>query len=191
MRNLETVLEEIEVQEELNLDKSFVVNNLETATEASRRIAHFEERKQEIEAIIEKQMAPFLEKLEKIKAWGDEAKKELIDKQTYYSNTLEIYLREEVSQQVVAGKKAKKTVKLPYGKISLKKQQPEFKKDEEKLLEFAIGQGYAKNKWSTEWEELKKQCVVHEGKLVFKDTGEFVPGVEVVEKDEKFEFKLT
>ncbi|MFT8319302.1 MAG: host-nuclease inhibitor Gam family protein [Bacillus sp. (in: firmicutes)] len=191
MKNLETVLEELEVLEQVEEQKNFIVNNLDSATEASRRIAYFEEKKQEIDAIIENQVAPFLAKIEKIKEWGEEAKKEFIDKQSYYTTTLEVYLREEVAQQEEAGKKAKKSIKLPYGKISLKKQQPEFKKDEDTLLEFAISQGYAKNKWSTEWAELKKQCVVHEGKLVFKDTGEFVPGVEVVEKDEKFEFKLT
>lgn len=187
MKPLEQVLVELDQIEEQQ--EVFGVVDLESAAEAQRRIAYFEERKAEIDAIIEKQIAPFLEKIEKIKAWGEQAKVEFIEKQTHYSNHLEQYLRTEIQKQIDAGKKAKKTIKLPYGKISLKSQQPEFQKNDEELLPYAKGAGYAKMSWSVDWAGLKKSCTVVNGKLV-DENGEFVPGVSVVDRDEKFECKL-
>jgi hypothetical protein len=190
MKPLETVLEEMNENEELDFQQVFAVTDLETATEANRRISYFEERKQEIDSIIEKQIAPFLEKIEKIKAWGEEAKKEHIEKQAHYTNHLEMYLREEIKKQIAAGKKPKKTISLPYGKISLTKQQPEFKKDDAALLEYAKENGFVKVKESLDWETIKKQAQVHEGSLI-DENGIVVPGVKVVERGEKFDLKLS
>lgn len=185
---IENVLAEIDQQEEESIQQVFAVTDLESATEASRRIAYFEEKKAEIDAIIEKQIAPFLEKIEKIKMWGEEAKKEHIEKQSHYSNHLEMYLRQEVKKQLDAGKKAKKSIKLPYGSISLKKQQPEFVKDEESLLEYAKENGFVKVKESADWATIKKQCQVVNGQLV-DEFGVILP-VQVVEREEKFDLKL-
>ncbi len=189
MKPLEVVMEELNELEAQQIQEVFAVVDLESAAEAQRRIAYFEDKKAEIDAIIEKQIAPFLEKVEKIKMWGEESKKEYIEKQVHYSNHLEQYLRTEVAKQVEAGKKPKKTIKLPYGKISLKAQQPEFQKNDEELLQYAKGAGYAKLNWSVEWSELKKACTVVDGKLV-DENGEIVPGVTVVDRAEKFDCKL-
>ncbi|MBS4173509.1 host-nuclease inhibitor Gam family protein [Bacillus sp. FJAT-49736] len=184
---LENILSELQEQEETQ--EVFAVINLETATEASRRIAYFEERKAEIDAITEKQIAPFLEKIEKIKAWGEESKKEFIEKQAHYSNQLEMYLREEVKKQVEAGKKVKKSIKLPYGFISLKKQQPEFVRDEKVLMDYAKANNYVKYTESIDWATIKKQAVV-QGDMLVDEDGVIIPGIQVVERDEKFEIKL-
>jgi hypothetical protein len=186
---LENVMEQIHEQEEENLQHVFAVTDLETATEASRRIAYFNEKMAEIDVIIEKQIAPFLEKIERIKMWGEEAKKEYQEKQVHYANHLEMYMREEVKRQLEAGKKPKKTIKLPYGSISLKKQQPEYLRDELQLIEYARENDLVKVKEEVNWAELKKQCQVHEGVLIDSNR-QIVPGVEVVERSEKFELKI-
>lgn len=189
MKPLENVLEELNEQEELNFQQVFAVTDLESASEASRRIAYFEERKQEIDAIIELQIAPFLEKIEKIRAWGEEAKQEYIEKQVHYANHLEMYLREEVKKQVEGGKKPKKTISLPYGKISLKKQQPEFVKDDNELLEYAKENGFVKVTESVDWATIKKNAQVYEGVMI-DEQGQLIPGVKVIEREEKFDLKL-
>lgn len=186
---LEQVLSEIEEQEVLEVQEVFAVVDLETAAEAQRRIAWFEEKKAEVDVVIEKQIAPFLEKIKKIKLWGEQAKTEHNEKQAYYTNLLEQYMRNEIAKQLEAGKKPKKTISLPYGKIALKKQQPEFQKDEATLLEYSKGAGFVKVKESTDWAALKKNCVVADGKL-YDTNGEQVPGVVVVEREEKFELKM-
>ncbi|WP_141433709.1 host-nuclease inhibitor Gam family protein [Bacillus sp. 03113] len=190
MQTLENVLTAIEEQEKEVVYQPFVVTDLETAAEASRRISYFEGKKAEIDSIIEAQIAPFLAKIEKIKEWGVQAKQEFVDKQSHYSGQLESYLRAEVTKQLEAGKKAKKTIPLPFGKMSLTKQQPEYQKDKAVLLEYAKTAGYAEPKWETKWSELKKDCTVVDGSLVNEETGEIVPGVVVVEREDKFEFKL-
>lgn len=187
MKPLETVLTEIEEQEVSY--QPFIVNDLVTAAEAQRRIAHFEDKKKEIDSIIESQIAPFLAKIEKIKEWGEQAKQEYDEKESYYANQLEFFLREEVTKQVESGKKPKKSIKLPYGKIALKAQQPEFVRNEEELLEYAKASGFIKVKESADWAEIKKNCVVADGKL-YDSNGEQVPGVMVIERGEKFELKL-
>jgi hypothetical protein len=189
MKPLNSLLEEIEQEENKIVQTPFQVNNLETATEASRRITYFEEKKAEIDTIIEKQIAPFLLKIEKIKEWGEQAKVEFIEKQTHYSNHLEMYLRQEVAKQLEAGKKPKKTIALPYGKIALKAQQPKFEKNEVDLFQYAKEAGFIRVKEETAWNELKKACVVADGKL-YDTNGEQVPGVTVIEQPEKFELKL-
>lgn len=189
MNTLDNVLLNLQEQEEQEIQQVFAVVDLESAAEAQRRIAYFEERKAEIDAIIEKQIAPFLLKIEKIKEWGEQAKTEFNEKQAHYSNHLEMYLREEVAKQLASGKKPKKTIKLPYGNISLKAQQPKFEKNEAELLEYAKEAGFIRVKEETNWNELKKVCVVADGKL-YDTNGEQVPGVVVIEQGEKFELKL-
>lgn len=187
--SLENVLLQLEQNEEQEVQNVFAVVDLETAAEASRRIAYFEEKKVEIDAIIEKQIAPFLLKIEKIKEWGQQAKVEFEEKQAHYSMRLEMYLREEVAKQLESGKKPKKSIALPYGKISLKAQQPKFERNESELLFYAKEAGFTRVKEETDWAELKKNCVVAGGKL-YDTNGEQVPGVTVIEQGEKFELKI-
>lgn len=189
LTNLENDLFEIDQQEEQEAQQVFVVNDLGTAVEAQRRIAYFEGKKREIDKIIEAQLAPFLLKIEKIKEWGEQAKAEFDEKQAQYAMRLEMYLREEVAKQLEAGKKPKKTIKLPYGNISLKAQQPKFERNEAELLQYAEEAGFVRVKKETDWAALKKQCVVADGKL-YDMNGECVPGVSVVEQPDKFEVKI-
>lgn len=186
LTNLENDLFEIDQQEEQEAQQVFVVNDLGTAVEAQRRIAYFEGKKREIDKIIEAQLAPFLLKIEKIKEWGEQAKAEFDEKQAQYAMRLEMYLREEVAKQLEAGKKPKKTIKLPYGNISLKAQQLKFDRNEAELLQYAEEAGFVRVKKETDWAALKKQCVVADGKL-YDTNGEQVPGVTVIEQADKFE----
>lgn len=189
MNSLENVLLELEEQEQQEVQNVFAVTDLESAAEAQRRIAYFEEKKAEIDTIIAKQILPFLSKIEKIKEWGEQAKVEFDEKQAHYANYLEMYLRQEVAKQLEAGKKPKKTIALPYGKISLKAQQPKFEKNETELFEYAKENDFIRVKEETAWDQLKKACVVVDGKL-YDTNGEQVPGVAVIEQGEKFELKL-
>lgn len=186
--NIEKAVLEM-VEQEREQFEAFVVTDLESAAEAMRRVQYFQEQQESVNRIIEQQMKPFKEKIEKIQAWGEEAKKEHVERGAYYGMLLEQFTRNQIAEQEAAGKKPKKTISLPYGKIALKKQQPEFEKDEEKLLEYAKTAGFVKVKESADWAELKKACKVYNGALVDAD-GVKVPGVVVKERGDKFELKL-
>lgn len=187
---LDNVLAEIEQEEqEVLFQEAFQVNDLDSAAEAQRRIAWFEDKKKEIEEITKSQIEPFQKRIDKIKSWGEESKQEFIQKQTYYSNLLEQFMKQQIAEQVLNGKKPKKTISLPYGKIALKKQQPEFLKDESTLLNYAEQSGFVKIEKKTDWASIKSSCIVVGDKL-YDQNGEEVPGVKVVEREEKFELKL-
>ena len=187
-KNIEEVMQEINSQEEESY-QPFVVEDLDTAAEAQRRIAFFKDQMDEVDAIMEKQIQPFLDKIEKIKGWADENKQEYVEKISNYEALLNNYIVEEVTKAQKAGKKPKKTIKLPYGSISLKKQQPKFEKEEDLLLAHAKRLGYFKVEEKTDWATFKKNCTVSNGKL-YDENGEIVPGVVVEERPDRFENKL-
>ncbi|WP_017728556.1 host-nuclease inhibitor Gam family protein [Halalkalibacterium ligniniphilum] len=186
-QGLEDVMEGFYQEEQQQ--EVFEVMDLESAAEAQRRVGYFKEQQAQIDEIAQKQIEPFLKKIEKIKTWAEEAKKEFVEREQFYTHRLEFYMREEVKRQMNSGKKPKKTIKLPYGQIKLVKQQPEFRKDENELLNYAKANGFIKVTESADWAEIKKRCSVLGDKLI-DENGEVIPGVTVVERDDKFSLVL-
>lgn len=189
MKSLDAVLEELNQDEQEIVNQPFIVNDLESAAEAQRRIAYFQDEMKKIDSITEQQTEPFKRKIEKIQEWGEQSKQEIMDKQEFYIAQLELYLRTEIERQIESGKKPKKTLKLPYGKILLKKQQPEYTKDDAALMEYAKQIGKIRVKEEVDWADIKKNCQV-QGEYLVDDNGEIVPGVTVTERSDKFEIKL-
>lgn len=90
-------------------------------------------------------------------------------------------------------KKKTKTMekyRLPSGEIIKKYPNPEFKRDNKKLLGWikANKLDYVEVKETPKWGELKKVTKVVNGQVVTED-GEIVEGVEVVERPPVMEFK--
>ncbi|WP_458732384.1 host-nuclease inhibitor Gam family protein [Bacillus subtilis] len=176
-------------QEEQTEQEAFEVSDLETAAEAQRRIAYFMEEQQKIDQTAEKQIAPFLEKIEKIKMWQDQEKEKYAKRQAFYENRLERYMRQDIEEQKKKGYQPKKVMKLPYGTVKLIKQQPEYKRNEEELKEYAKAQGFMKVSESVDWSSIKSKCQVAGNKLV-DPNGQIVPGVTVIEREDKFSLVL-
>lgn len=178
-----------EEQEDQTEQQAFDVSDLETAAEAQRRIAYFRDEQQKIDKIAEKQIAPFLDKIEKIKLWQEQEKEKYAKKQAFYENRLECYMRQDVEEQMKKGHKPKKVMKLPYGTVKLIKQQPEYNRNEEELKEYAKAQGFIKVSESVDWSSIKNKCQVVGDKLI-DPNGQIVPGVTVIERDDKFSLVL-
>lgn len=85
--------------------------------------------------------------------------------------------------------KTQTTYKLLSGKLVQKKQQPEYERDEEKLLAWArdFAPAYVQTKESVAWGELKKATALNGETVVLADTGEVVPGVIAKSRPDKFE----
>jgi phage host-nuclease inhibitor protein Gam len=84
--------------------------------------------------------------------------------------------------------KTQESYKLPGGKLVMKLQNPEYKRDEKTVIEWAKKNGltqFVKVEESLAWSELKEATAVFEGHIVTED-GEIVPGVEVVNREAKF-----
>ena len=76
----------------------------------------------------------------------------------------------------------------PEGKLVLKKQEPEFKRDDKAVMSWLKdnnGGNYIKTTESLDWASLKKDVTVMGNNVVTSD-GEIVPGVEVIEREAKF-----
>ena len=76
----------------------------------------------------------------------------------------------------------------PYGKLVLKKQAPEFKRDDKAVIDWLKqnnGTEYVKTVESLDWANLKKDTTVVGNTIVNAD-GEIIPGVEVIEREDKF-----
>lgn len=85
--------------------------------------------------------------------------------------------------------KTQTTYKLLAGKLVLKKQQPEYQRDETALVAWAKDNApaFVQVKESVAWGELKKATETQGDKVIYKDTGEVVPGVVAVERPDVFE----
>ncbi|MDE1396180.1 host-nuclease inhibitor Gam family protein [Bacillus licheniformis] len=163
----------------------FEVHDLETAAEAQRRVAYFKRKQAEIDAVADKQMDRLVMQMEKVKLWREDEKKEYVERENFYKHRLERYIREEVRKMQENGKKPKKTIKLPYGTIKLVKQQPEYQRNENDLLEYAESKGFVRVKKDVDWAAIKNKAKVFGDKLIDAD-GELIPGVTVVDREDKF-----
>lgn len=84
--------------------------------------------------------------------------------------------------------KTQESYKLPGGKLVMKTQNPEFKRDDKAIIDWVKANGmpqFVKVKEELAWQELKDATAVFEGHIVTED-GEIIPGVEVVNRDAKF-----
>lgn len=83
---------------------------------------------------------------------------------------------------------------LPCGELVLKRQQPEFVRDDSVLAPFLLEngmEGFVKMKPSTDWAELKKHCVLMEdGSVVDGGTGLVLAGVTAENRPDKFEVRI-
>ena len=84
--------------------------------------------------------------------------------------------------------KTQESYSMPEGKLVMKKQNPEYKRDDAKVIAWLKankpGQ-FVKVKEELDWAGFKATVGVFEG-CVVDENGEIVPGIEVVDREEKF-----
>ena len=156
----------------------FIIDNDEKAEWALKKIA--EERK-EAQRYIDVCRSMILEYEEKIRK-----EEERLNKKTSY---LESKLQEYFLSVKHKSTKTQKVYKLPSGTLKLRYRQPEFKRDEEKLLSWLKENkmlDFIKVKETPNWAELKKNVKISGNRAVAED-GQIVEGVEVIERPPVFE----
>lgn len=115
--------------------------------------------------------------IDRIKAWEEAENGKLQDGIAFFEGLLIQYHMEKLEQDP-----KKKTISLPDGKLKARAQQPEFIRDDEKLVGYLRKAGrtdYIKVIEKPEWGEFKKVVeVAMDGKTVVDtQTGEIVEGV--------------
>jgi hypothetical protein len=182
-------LKEIKLMENLALEmingmvdneEQFVINDDGKAEWALNKIA---EEKAEMQRMINVANSMIIKYQEKIEVY----QKQFENKTTFLKEQLRQYF-ETVPHKST---KTQETYKLPSGTLKLKKQNPEYIRDEEKLLEWVKANklSYVKTKESVDWAELKKELNFVDDKALTED-GEIVDGVTVSERPSVFEIEL-
>ena len=164
----------------------FEVNSDSEVSRAVDYINWAEYQKEKNTKMYEESIAPFIENIKKADKWLEEQNGRLETNVNTVTTNLKVYLMRDNQKRVESGKKARKTVKTPLGNFSLKKQQPQFVKEEKLLMEYAKSAGKVNEKTtvSVDWAAIKKESQLVDGKLI-DPNGEVVPGVKVVEQDDK------
>ena len=152
--------------------QAFRIESKDQAIWATRKIAQkVKEQRQNLEAA--------QAEIDRINNWMESENGKLDQEIQFFEALLESYfyrLREEDPKL--------KSLKLPHGTLKLRKQQPKFEYDEDKLLPWVK-------------ENLVSALVIKESvskttvKDYIKETGEVVPGVEVEVRPEKFSIEVT
>lgn len=127
---------------------------------------------------------------EHYRAQMDAIRKADEETEAYFTALLLDYFRTQPKHET----KTQAKYKLPSGELVLKRQQPEYQRDDAKLVECLMHgdlSRYVKLTPSVDWAALKAACTVTEdGALVDKDSGLVLDGVRAVPRPDKFEVKI-
>jgi len=165
----------------------FVVDNDRKAVWCLRKIKHLKEKQVKNEELAKSEIDEIQKEIDEVQKWLDEENDKLQNSINFFESILYSYaleLRKE-DQEL-------KTHKLPFGKLQFRSKRPKWNYDNAKLLDF-ITSNYrelVKVKESVDKRKLKQMTKVLGDKVVVKDTGEIVEGVEVVEREEEFQVKV-
>ena len=158
--------------------ETFKIDSDVKAEWALKKIKEHQEEHERIKQLCESMIAEYKDRLL-------ENDKELERNTGYFKSLLRNYF-DTVPHKAT---KTQEVYKLGLGKLVLKKQSPEIKTDNEKLLEWLKNSNKNEFVQTTEkpaWGELKKTLQQLDNKYITED-GEVVEGIELFERDDKFE----
>jgi hypothetical protein len=129
--------------------------------------------------------------IEQLQLALEKAKKERDNTINFFTSKLNEYFN-NIPDNVKKKTKTQITYKLPTGTLKFKLPGIEFKRDEEKLVQWLKSRNmnnYIEIQEKPKWGELKKTVKVDKNKVISED-GEIVDGVEVVETPPEFKVEL-
>lgn len=120
--------------------------------------------------------------------WYEKKIKEITEQTDFDTMNLERMLAEYFATVKHRKTKTSEIYDLPEGKLVMKVQNPEFKRDDKTVIDWLKQNkmnNFIKVKEELNWSDLKNATSIFEGQIVTED-GEIVPGIEVIERDAKF-----
>ncbi len=129
-------------------------------------------------------------KIKQVQDWLAQQKEQAEKERGFFELKLREYF--EKIQDKAKETKTQKVYKLPAGTLRLKKQQPEIVRDDSKLLQWvkANKPRFVKIKESVDWAGMKELVAFEGDKAIDLQTGEVIDGVEVKEREPKFEVEV-
>ncbi|HZK02175.1 MAG TPA: host-nuclease inhibitor Gam family protein [Anaerovoracaceae bacterium] len=168
-----------EIQEVETIEKeNFKVEDKEQATWVLRKIKALKAQIKETNELADME-------IERIRIWQERENQSAEDSISYFKGLLHTYMQGERALDPNL-----KSIKLPHGTVRFRKQQPEYVRDDNKLIKWAITVGewnLVKAKESLDWATLKKNISVVDGNAIHKKTGEVIEHINIIPRDDKFE----
>lgn len=167
MNNLAEALE----PEALAMDREYGIEQAGRDAKALHKL----QRKAELAVgMVDKEIEAVQQELAVLEARRKEILEPLQEEMKYLEANLTACHRQQLEQG------GDKTIKLPWATLTCRRKPQDYTKDDDRLLEWVQGNAadYVKVSTSVAWGDLKKQLVVAGGKVLLKETGEVVEGVE-------------
>ena len=160
---------------------SFAIDNDRKADWAIRKIKTERAERDRLVALADEQIRELMEK-----------KKELTERCETRTAHLGTLLRLYFDTVETTATKTQASYKLLSGKLVLKRQAPEYQRDETALLDWAKANApdMVQTKESVTWGDLKKLTTLDGEKVVLAETGEIVSGVVAVPREDVFEVQV-
>lgn len=156
----------------------FVVDSMEKAEWALRKLKRVRQQRAENRKLAE-------EEIGRIEMWLRGEEERLQQDEDYFCALLADY-----HQRILQEDPKAKTVRLPHGVLKMRAQQPEFKRDEDKLLAWLDGRGIGelvRVKREPDWQKIKPLvAATGSGAVVWTETSELVEGVRAETRPPKF-----
>lgn len=125
-------------------------------------------------------------------AWYKDKIREVTEQVDFDTMNLERKLADYFETVPHKTTKTQESYKLPSGKLVLKKQNAEYKRDDAAVIEWAKANGltqYVKVKEELAWAELKADTATF-GEHLVTEEGEIIPGIEVIAREAKFSVEV-
>ena len=157
----------------------FQVDATEKAIWAMRKISTIDQGIEEIDKAADAEV-------ERVNTWRAEEIKRISSQRSFFEGLLEGYHR-----RIMADNPKQKTIKLPHGQLQIRAQQPEFVRDDKKIIEWADKEMPAviTREPKLDWGTLKDSLKIVEN-MAMTSQGEVIPGITVVPRGDKFSVKL-
>lgn len=176
-----TLNEFLDEQEQVESDR-FVVDDEQKANWALRKIKEYQQQIIENDKLADDE----IRKIEDWRKGRNNSAKESIE---YFEGLLMEYALNRRDQD-----EDFKSISLPNGNFGFRKQQPRWKYDDEALLNY-LEQSQMNNLIRTtkapNKAEIRKQFEIHGNKVINTETGEFVEGIEIIDRPEKFNVRVS
>ena len=179
---LKAEVEELKVKlaEDVEEDGTLLVKNNSDADFYLRQINKLKEQKEEINKFVDQELE---RQMRLYQPYREDRMRPLDNQIAFYEEALRTFAMNEYAET------NKKTIKLPNGTLSIRKQPPKYIYNDEEVLSFLKENNlndYIRVKEEVNKKDLKKATQINNNNQMMIN-GKEVPGVVVVPQDDKFE----
>ena len=179
---LKAEVEELKVKlaEDVEEDGTLLVKNNSDADFYLRQINKLKEQKEEINKFVDQELE---RQMRLYQQYREDRMRPLDNQIAFYEEALRTFAMNEYAET------NKKTIKLPNGTLSIRKQPPKYIYNDEEVLSFLKENNlndYIRVKEEVNKKDLKKATQINNNNQIMIN-GKEIPGVVVVPQDDKFE----